>query len=42
MFINQITVSSEGIVGTHGRLPYDKNISNYFTFEKDPSVSNQK
>lgn len=37
-----VTVSTDGILGTHGWLPYDKSISNYFTFERDPSVSNQK
>uniref|UniRef100_A0A3Q4H998 Neurobeachin-like 1 n=1 Tax=Neolamprologus brichardi TaxID=32507 RepID=A0A3Q4H998_NEOBR len=30
------------LVGTHGWLPYNKNISNYFTFIKDPTVSNTK
>ncbi|MGH0127040.1 UNVERIFIED_CONTAM: hypothetical protein FKN15_030427 [Acipenser sinensis] len=30
------------LMGTHGWLPYDKNISNYFTFIKDPAVSNAK
>ncbi|XP_053386541.1 neurobeachin-like protein 1 [Mercenaria mercenaria] len=37
-----VTVSSQGILGTHGWLPYDKSITNYFTFDKDPSVSNLK
>nr|XP_056713128.1 neurobeachin-like protein 2 [Euleptes europaea] len=37
-----ITVSSNGLLGTHGWLPYDKNISNYFSFTKDPTVSNSK
>lgn len=38
----QVTVSQNCLVGTHGWLPYNKNISNYFTFIKDPTVSNSK
>ncbi|XP_034031730.1 neurobeachin-like protein 1 isoform X2 [Thalassophryne amazonica] len=37
-----VTVSQNCMVGTHGWLPYNKNISNYFTFIKDPTVSNTK
>ncbi|XP_075444218.1 neurobeachin-like protein 2 isoform X2 [Ascaphus truei] len=37
-----VTVSVNGLLGTHGWLPYDKNISNYFSFTKDPTVSNVK
>nr|XP_046237948.1 neurobeachin-like protein 1 isoform X2 [Scatophagus argus] len=37
-----VTVSQNFLVGTHGWLPYNKNISNYFTFIKDPTVSNTK
>ncbi|XP_044160987.1 neurobeachin-like protein 1 isoform X2 [Bufo gargarizans] len=37
-----VTISQSLIIGTHGWLPYDKNISNYFTFTKDQTVSNQK
>ncbi|RVE75339.1 hypothetical protein OJAV_G00015710 [Oryzias javanicus] len=37
-----VTVSQNCLVGTHGWLPYNKNISNYFTFIKDPAVSNAK
>uniref|UniRef100_A0A8D0HAD2 Neurobeachin like 2 n=1 Tax=Sphenodon punctatus TaxID=8508 RepID=A0A8D0HAD2_SPHPU len=37
-----VTVSANGLLGTHGWLPYDKNISNYFSFTKDPIVSNAK
>ncbi|XP_021366386.1 neurobeachin-like protein 1 isoform X2 [Mizuhopecten yessoensis] len=37
-----VTVSEEGIVGMHGWLPYDKSISNYFTFDKDPAIANSK
>ncbi|XP_029923229.1 neurobeachin-like protein 1 isoform X1 [Myripristis murdjan] len=37
-----VTVSQNCLVGTHGWLPYDKNISNYFTFSKDPTVGNPK
>ncbi|XP_069501900.1 neurobeachin-like protein 2 isoform X3 [Ambystoma mexicanum] len=35
-----VTVSANGLLGIHGWLPYDKNISNYFTFTKDPTISN--
>lgn len=38
----QVTVSSNGLIGTHSWLPYDKNIANYFTFTKDPSMTNPK
>lgn len=38
----QVTVSQNCLVGTHGWLPYNKNISNYFTFIKDPTVSSTK
>uniref|UniRef100_A0A8C8SSA1 Neurobeachin-like protein 2 n=1 Tax=Pelusios castaneus TaxID=367368 RepID=A0A8C8SSA1_9SAUR len=37
-----VTVSANGLLGAHGWLPYDKNISNYFSFTKDPTVSNAK
>ncbi|XP_027763570.1 neurobeachin-like protein 2 [Empidonax traillii] len=37
-----VTVSANGLLGTHSWLPYDKNISNYFSFTKDPTVSNAK
>ncbi|KAL7977800.1 hypothetical protein Chor_010752 [Crotalus horridus] len=37
-----ITVSANGLLGTHSWLPYDKNISNYFSFTKDSTVSNPK
>ncbi|KAK9524056.1 hypothetical protein VZT92_017923 [Zoarces viviparus] len=37
-----VTVSQNCLVGTHGWLPYNKNISNYFTFIKDPTVSTAK
>lgn len=42
MLDTMVTVSLEGIIGAHGWLPYDKSISNYFTFEKDLTVSNLK
>ncbi|XP_060777738.1 neurobeachin-like protein 2 isoform X2 [Neoarius graeffei] len=46
-FINQgsdvlVTVNAKGQIGTHSWLPYDKNIANYFTFTKDPTMSNPK
>ncbi|XP_004541490.1 neurobeachin-like protein 2 isoform X1 [Maylandia zebra] len=37
-----VTVSSNGLIGTHNWLPYDKNIANYFTFSKDPTMNNPK
>ncbi|NXL71966.1 NBEL2 protein, partial [Leptocoma aspasia] len=37
-----VTVSANGLLGTHNWLPYDKNISNYFSFTKDPTVTNNK
>ncbi|XP_062978473.1 neurobeachin-like protein 2 isoform X1 [Elgaria multicarinata webbii] len=37
-----VTVSASGLLGTHSWLPYDKNISNYFSFTKDSTVSNTK
>ncbi|XP_068091322.1 neurobeachin-like protein 2 isoform X2 [Hyperolius riggenbachi] len=37
-----VTVSANGLLGTHGWLPYDKNFSNYFSFTKDTTVSNAK
>ncbi|XP_062322796.1 neurobeachin-like protein 2 isoform X4 [Osmerus eperlanus] len=37
-----VTVSANGLIGTHSWLPFDKNIANYFTFTKDPTVLNPK
>ncbi|KAM9310767.1 neurobeachin-like protein 2 isoform 2-T2 [Pholidichthys leucotaenia] len=37
-----VTVSSNALIGTHSWLPYDKNIANYFTFTKDPTITNPK
>ncbi|CAM9697469.1 unnamed protein product [Lampetra planeri] len=37
-----VTVSANSLVGAHGWLPYNKNISNYFTFSRDPSVASIK
>ncbi|XP_027270492.1 neurobeachin-like protein 2 isoform X3 [Cricetulus griseus] len=37
-----VTVSASGLLGTHSWLPYDRNINNYFTFSKDPSMGNPK
>ena len=42
VFLFQITVSMNYIIGTHGWLPYDRNISNYFTFIRDQTVTNPK
>ncbi|XP_075464697.1 neurobeachin-like protein 1 isoform X2 [Ascaphus truei] len=37
-----VTVSRDSVIGTHGWLPYDRTISNYFTFIRDPTVTNPK
>nr|CAB3264213.1 neurobeachin-like protein 1 [Phallusia mammillata] len=37
-----VTVSEGSVIGLHGWLPYDRSITNYFTFEKDPAVDNAK
>ncbi|XP_075403354.1 neurobeachin-like protein 2 isoform X1 [Tenrec ecaudatus] len=37
-----VTVSANGLLGTHSWLPYDRNISNYFSFSKDPTMANPK
>ncbi|XP_051708461.2 neurobeachin-like protein 2 isoform X4 [Oryctolagus cuniculus] len=37
-----VTVSANGLLGTHSWLPYDRNISNYFSFSKDPTMGNPK
>ncbi|XP_038073345.1 neurobeachin-like protein 1 isoform X2 [Patiria miniata] len=37
-----VTVTEKGTLGSHGWLPYDKSISNYFTFERDSSLINAK
>nr|XP_012626524.1 neurobeachin-like protein 2 isoform X1 [Microcebus murinus] len=37
-----VTVSASGLLGTHSWLPYDRNISNYFTFSKDPTMGSPK
>ena len=42
MPVSMVTVTEDGVVGCHGWLPYDKSISNYFTFEKDLSLNNPR
>ncbi|KAL4635789.1 neurobeachin-like protein 1 [Arapaima gigas] len=37
-----VTLSQNCLIGMHGWLPYDKNISNYFTFIRDPMVANPR
>lgn len=37
-----VTITESGTLCLHGWLPYDKSISNYFTFEKDPTLDNVK
>jgi len=38
----QVVVTQEGVLGTHNWLPYDKAITNFFTFERDPLMNNVK
>nr|XP_021503591.1 neurobeachin-like protein 2 isoform X3 [Meriones unguiculatus] len=37
-----VTMSANGLLGTHSWLPYDRNINNYFSFSKDPTMGNPK
>ena len=37
-----VSISSDGTVGHHNWLPYDRNLSNHFYFDKDPSWANVK
>ncbi|KAK2091048.1 Neurobeachin-like protein 2 [Saguinus oedipus] len=37
-----VTVSANGLLGTHSWLPYDRNISNYFSFSKDSTMGSHK
>ena len=37
-----VTISSDGLIGHHNWLPYDRNLSNHFYFEKDPTWANAK
>ena len=37
-----VSISSDGMVGHHNWLPYDRNLSNHFYFDKDPSWANVK
>ncbi|XP_053554652.1 neurobeachin-like protein 1 isoform X2 [Bombina bombina] len=37
-----VTISQNVIIGMHSWLPYNKTVSNYFTFIKDSTVSNPK
>uniref|UniRef100_A0AAV2L972 BEACH domain-containing protein n=1 Tax=Knipowitschia caucasica TaxID=637954 RepID=A0AAV2L972_KNICA len=37
-----VVLNQSCVFATHGWLPYNKNISNYFTFIKDPTVSSSK
>lgn len=37
-----VTISSDGTIGHHNWLPYDRSTANYFYFEKDPSMANPK
>ncbi|PNJ31849.1 NBEAL2 isoform 5, partial [Pongo abelii] len=41
-FFAEVTVSASGLLGTHSWLPYDRNISNYFSFSKDPTMGSHK
>ncbi|CAF4337835.1 unnamed protein product, partial [Rotaria magnacalcarata] len=37
-----ITVSINGVVGNNGWQPYDKSLSNFFTFERDPTLQTER
>ncbi len=37
-----ITLSQSGILGIHGWQAYERSVKNIFTFEKDPSLLNEK
>jgi hypothetical protein len=37
-----ITISESGILGVHGWQAYERSVKNIFTFEKDPSLLNEK
>ncbi|CAF0830697.1 unnamed protein product [Rotaria sp. Silwood1] len=37
-----ITVSVSGVIGNNGWQPYDKSLSNFFTFERDPTLQTER
>ncbi|CAF4197890.1 unnamed protein product [Rotaria socialis] len=37
-----VTVSVSGAVGNNGWQPYDKSLSNFFTFERDPTLQTER
>lgn len=37
-----VTVSVNGVVGNNGWQPYDKSLSNFFTFERDPTLQTER
>ncbi|CAF3865097.1 unnamed protein product [Adineta steineri] len=37
-----VTVSISGVVGNNGWQPYDKSLSNFFTFERDPTLQTER
>jgi len=37
-----VTISVNGVVGNHGWQPYDKSLSNFFTFERDPTLQTER
>jgi hypothetical protein len=37
-----ITVGINGVVGNNGWQPYDKSLSNFFTFERDPTLQTER
>jgi len=37
-----VTVSINGVVGNNGWQPYDKSLSNFFTFERDPTLQTER
>ena len=37
-----LTISINGVVGNNGWQPYDKSLSNFFTFERDPTLQTER
>ncbi|ESO05164.1 hypothetical protein HELRODRAFT_111169 [Helobdella robusta] len=40
--LNMICITADGVLGVHSWLPYDRNISNFFTFTSDVSMFNPR
>ena len=39
---NLVTLNESGVLGVHGWQAYERSAKNIFTFEKDPSLLNEK